>query len=280
MTRPITVAHLITKLELGGAQQNTLFTVAHLDPARFRPLLITGEPGVLDPEARALSGVEFHQVPSLIRRICLWRDIHALFTLTALLTRLKPTIVHTHSSKAGMLGRVAARLAGVPIIIHSIHGFGITPDQPWPIRMLLIALERWVGSFTTKFFAVSEANRKTGLAWKLFSPDRCVVIRSGVDLEAIRKTSVDIRAKKIELGLDPALAVVGMIAPMKPQKAPLDFVRLAALVHRVRPEARFIFVGDGELREAMEAEVQRYGLRQVLHLVGWRRDIAEILRCL
>ncbi|MBI3603188.1 MAG: glycosyltransferase, partial [Nitrospirae bacterium] len=197
MTRPITVAHLITKLELGGAQQNTLFTVAHLDPARFRPVLITGEPGFLDSEVRALGGVEFHQVPALIRRICPWRDIHALVALTALLTRLKPAIVHTHSSKAGILGRWAARLAGVPIIIHSIHGFGITPDQPGPLRFVLMALERWTGRFTTRFFAVSEADRRLGIERNFFTADRCIVIRSGVDLEAIRKTSVDIRAKKI-----------------------------------------------------------------------------------
>lgn len=280
MTERVTVAHLITKLELGGAQQNTLFTVAHLNQARFRPILIAGGGGLLDQEAKALAGVEFYQVPTLIRQICLWRDFRALLALARLLKELKPVIVHTHSSKAGILGRWAARLAGVPIIIHSIHGFGVTPAQPRLIRLGLLALERWTGRFTTRFFAVSEATRRLGIEWNLFTADRCTVIRSGVDLEAIRKTSVDIRAKKIELGLDPAQAVVGMIAPMKPQKAPLDFVRLAALVHRARPEARFVFVGDGELREAMEAEVQRYGLRQVLHLVGWRRDIAEILRCL
>src|SRR3989338_3985362 len=103
-----TVCHIITKLELGGAQQNTLFTVSHLDPAKFRPVLITGEPGLLDDEARKLAGVEFHQIPSLVRGIRPLSDLRALLALAWLLRRIKPAIVHTHSSKAGILGRAAA----------------------------------------------------------------------------------------------------------------------------------------------------------------------------
>ncbi len=276
----VSVAHIVTKLELGGAQQNTLFTVSHLDAARFRPILITGEPGLLDREARALPGVEFHQVPSLVRPIRPWKDLRALAELTSLLLRLKPTIVHTHSSKAGLIGRWAARLAGAPIIVHSIHGYGFTPGQPPALRRALIAVERRAGRFTTRFFSVSEANRKRGVELGLFPAERCSLIRSGIDLEAFRNKRVDRDAKKRELGLEAGCPAIGMVAPLKPQKAPLDFVRLAALVHRARPDARFLFVGDGELRGAMEAEIKRLGLGPVLHLIGWRRDVAEIMRCL
>jgi glycosyltransferase involved in cell wall biosynthesis len=280
MTGPFTVAHVVTKLELGGAQQNTLFTVSHLAAARFRPILIAGEPGLLDEEARRLAGVEFYQIPSLARPINLWKDLRALISLTLLLLRLKPSIVHTHSSKAGILGRVAAKLAGVPIIIHSVHGYGFTPEQPSVLRWVLIAAERCVGRFTTRFFAVSEANRKLGVELGLFPAERCSLVRSGIDLDAFRRASVDREAKRRELGLSAERPVIGMVAPMKPQKAPLDFVRMAALVCRVRPDVQFLFAGDGELRRAMEAEVARMSLGQVVHLVGWRRDIAEIMRCL
>lgn len=276
----VSVAHIVTKLELGGAQQNTLFTVSHLDASRFHPVLITGEPGLLDQEARALAGVEFYQVPSLVRPIRPWKDLRTLAELTRLLLRLKPTIVHTHSSKAGILGRWAARLAGVPIIVHSIHGYGVTPRQPPAIRRMLIAIERWVGRFTTRFFAVSEANRQLGIEQGFFSADRCSLVRSGIDLEAFCKTRVDRGAKKRELGLAAERPTVGMVAPLKAQKAPLDFVRVAALVCQTMQDVQFLFVGDGELREAMEAEVERLGLGQVVHLLGWRRDIAEIMRCL
>ncbi len=275
-----TVCHIITKLELGGAQQNTLFTVSHLDASRFQAVLITGEPGMLDQEARALPGVTVYQVPALVRPLRPWSDLRALASLTVLLLKLKPMIVHTHSSKAGILGRLAAWMARVPIIIHSIHGFGLTPYQHPLLRSLLLTMERVAAHVTTQFFAVSEANRQQGVSLGLFPADRCTVIRSGVDLAALRQIRVDVRAKKQELGLEPERPVVGMIAPFKPQKAPLDFVRMAELVHHARPDVQFLLVGDGELREAIEAECARLGLSSMVRLAGWRRDIPEILRCL
>lgn len=275
-----TVCHIITKLELGGAQQNTLYTVSHLDASRFRSVLITGEPGLLDQEAKALKGVAVFQIPNLVRSLRPWRDLRALIALTALLRKLKPAIVHTHSSKAGILGRLAARVAGVPVIIHSIHGFGFTRYQNPFLRRTLLALERLAARRTTKFIAVSEANRRLGIYLGLFTPDRCTVIRSGVDLSALRETRVDVQAKKQELGLAATGPVVGMIAPFKPQKAPVDFVRMADRVHQARPDVQFLLVGDGELRGAVEAERARLGLSQVVRLTGWRRDIPELLRCL
>jgi glycosyltransferase involved in cell wall biosynthesis len=275
-----TVCHIITKLELGGAQQNTLFTVSHLDASRFRSVLITGEPGMLDQDAKALPGVGFYQVPTMVRPLRPWRDLRALVFLTVLLRTLKPTIVHTHSSKAGVLGRLAAWFAGVPIIIHAIHGFGFTPHQHPLLRHLLLSVERIVARVTTRFFAVSEANCRQGVALGLFPADRCTVIRSGTDLAAFRQVRVDAPQKKRELGLEPTRPVVGMIAPFKPQKAPVDFVRMADLVHRVRPDVQFLLVGDGELREAVEAEREGRGLSTVVRLAGWRRDIPGVMRCL
>ncbi len=106
-----------------------------------------------------------------------------------------------------------------------------------------------------------------------------MVIRSGVDLAALRQTRVDLAAKKRELGLHQEWPVIGMIAPFKPQKAPLDFVRVAALVHKAKPNTQFLLVGDGELRGAIEAEVRWLGLSDTFFLTGWRRDIAEVMRC-
>ncbi len=277
---PHAVCHILTKLELGGAQKNTLLTASHLDREKFRPILITGEPGFLDEEARALPGVEFHQIPFLVRKVRPLSDLRALFALTRLLGRLKPAIVHTHSSKAGILGRLAAWLVGVPVIIHSVHGFGFTRYQPAIVSWAFIALERLAARVTTRFFSVSEASRQLGIEVGLFVADQCVVIRSGVDLAAFRKGCVDTVAKKRELGLEPGRPVVGMVAPMKPQKAPLDFVRVAARVAKKKPETQFLYIGDGELREAMEAEIAKLDLVKSFRLAGWRRDIFEIMRCL
>src|SRR2546428_12678830 len=116
-----------------------------------------------------------------MRTIRTWQDARALVALTKLLKKLKPTIVHTNSSKAGILGRWAAWLAGVPIIIHTVHGFGITPNQPAWFRWVLIGLERLTGLITTHWIAVSEADAVKGLGWGLFHRPRASVIRPGID---------------------------------------------------------------------------------------------------
>jgi glycosyltransferase involved in cell wall biosynthesis len=277
------VCHIITKLELGGAQRTTLFTVAHLDRSRYRAVLITGEPGLLDEEARALEDVEFHQVPSLVRRIRPWSDLCALLALTRLLKRLKPTIVHTHSSKAGILGRWAAWLAGVPILMHSIHGYGITPAQPRWLRGLLIALERLTGLVTTHWVPVSEADAAQGLGWKLFHREAFTVIRPGIDVEAFQAPplpSVDIEKLRAEWGVGTGHLLVGTVAPLKPQKAPLDFVAVATRVCAQVPSARFVWVGDGELHPSVAQAVRCAGFEDRICLAGWRRDVPHVLRAL
>jgi glycosyltransferase involved in cell wall biosynthesis len=141
-------------------------------------------------------------------------------------------------------------------------------------------MERMVAKVTTRFFAVSEANRRLGVQLRLFEADRCTVIRSGIDVDAWRKVEVDVHTKRRQLGLDPQRPVVGMVAALKPQKAPLDFIRVAAKVADECPAAQFILIGGGELRKVVEAEVERFRLSDRFVLAGWRRDVPELLRCL
>ena len=276
-----TVCHIITKLELGGAQKITLRTVAHLDRSKFRPVLIVGgEAGELDVDAARILGTEFYRVPSLVRAIRPVQDVKALFSLIRLLRRIRPKIVHTHSSKAGILGRWAARLAGVPVIVHSVHGFGFTPAQHPVLKRFLILLERWSSAITQWVFTDSEANRQQGIALGLFRGDRSAMLPPGIDLHAIRAVQIDRDNKRRSLGLDPIRPLIGMVAPFKPQKSPLDFVRVASRICRQRSDAHFVMIGDGELRQAVEEEIRRLGLAQSITLTGWRHDVPEIMKCL
>lgn len=276
-----TVCHIITKLELGGAQKITLRTMAHLDRSKFLPVLIVGgEAGELDVDAAGILGRELYRVPSLVRAIRPLQDVKAFFSLTRLLRRIRPMIVHTHSSKAGIIGRWAARLAGVPVIVHSVHGFGFTPTQHPLLRRFLTLMEGWASAFTQWVFTDSEANRQQGIALGLFTGDRSSMLPPGIDLQAIRAVRVDRDDKRHSLGLDPAKPLIGMVAPFKPQKSPLDFVRVALHVCRQRSNAHFVMVGDGELRQAVEEEIRRLGLSQSITLTGWRRDVPEIMKCL
>jgi glycosyltransferase involved in cell wall biosynthesis len=171
-------------------------------------------------------------------------------------------------------------LAGVPIILHYVHGYGFNPaQQPW-LRRLLMWGERQTGRITTRIFTASSMNLRQGVELGFFAESQAMWLPPGVDLEAIRRRRVDVACKRHELGLGATNPVVGMVAPFKPQKAPLDFVRMAAMIHRHRQDVQFLLVGDGELRQAVTDEVLHAGLNGHVFLAGWRRDVWDILRCL
>jgi glycosyltransferase involved in cell wall biosynthesis len=283
MSDAVRVCHVITALELGGAQDNTLHTVRGLAPP-FRASLIAGPGGLLDDEARAIPGVEVWFERSLVRPIRPFTDLRAVATLTRSLKRLQPDIVHTHSSKAGIVGRAAARAARVPIVVHSIHGFGFHDGMPRWLRAGLVGLERAAAPLTTHFVAVSRANLERGVALGIVARERASVIRSGIHIEDFR-AAADATARpgvalRGELGLAAATPLVGMVACLKPQKAPLDFVDAAARVAAARPDVRFVMVGDGELRAAVVARARAVGLEGRLHLLGWRRDVPAVMAAL
>jgi glycosyltransferase involved in cell wall biosynthesis len=276
-----TVCHVITKLELGGAQEVALYAVTHLDRTRFRPALLTGDGGLLTEEARSISDVEVIVLPHLIREISCFHDLLALHRLVRAFRRIRPSIVHTHSSKAGLLGRWAAWCAGVPIIIHTVHGYGITPAQPRWLQRVLIWLERFTGLVTSHWVAVSQADMAKGRAWRLFR-DNVSVVRPGIDPQPF-SDQIDPASRhhlRAAFGAGPDHELVGTVACLKPQKAPEDFVAVAKQVCMARPQARFVLVGDGELRPRVEGLIRKEGLGDRICLAGWRRDIPAILQAL
>ena len=283
MSGPITVCHLITRLELGGAQQNTLYTVAHLAEP-FRPVLLAGPGGILDDEARR-SGIPIRFVPSLVRPIRPWKDARALLEITRVLREIRPRLVHTHSSKAGILGRLAARRAGVPLVVHTIHGWGFHERQPAALRRLLVVAERYAARGTDRFIAVSRAALDQGERLGIVPPGRGLVIRSGIDISAFAgagaaRAGGGGRDLRREIGLPESAPIAGMVACLKPQKAPIDFVEVAARVSRRIPQAHFVLVGDGDLREEVIERAAALGLSDRIHLLGWRRDVPRVMAAL
>jgi glycosyltransferase involved in cell wall biosynthesis len=273
---PLRVLHVITMLELGGAQRNTLDTVASLDRGRFAPGLACAVDGELVDEARALSSTELFFLPHLRREVRPWHDLRALTELRAVCRRFRPDLVHTHSSKAGILGRLAARAERVPITVHSIHGFGFGTHQPWPVRWVFLTAERLAARSTTAFIAVSQRNLNEGVRLGLFRAEQARVIRSGIDLDVFRAHAGGAALRR-ELMIPATAPLVVQIACFKPQKAPERFVALAAALAARVPEAHFLLVGDGELRPQLERQRAAAGLEKRLHLPGWRRDMPAVL---
>lgn len=269
--RPIRVCQVITMLELGGAQGLTIDTVERIDRSRFLPMLAAGPGGILDDRARGIAGAPFFAVPHLVREIRPVDDLRAFRELVLLFRRERPDIVHTNSSKAGVLGRFAAAVAGVPIVLHTVHGWGFHPWQSRREHALYVLLEQAAARVTTRMIAVSEANARAGAREGIAPFEAFEIIRPGVHtarFAAARRTG----ALRCELGLSERTPLVGMVGCLKPQKAPLDFVRAAARARRDEPAAHFVLVGDGALRPEVERAVEEAGLAGRFHLLGWRRD--------
>ena len=276
-----TVVHIITLLEWGGAQENTLHTVESLDPVRFDRVLVCGRGGMLDARAAGIPSLRVAFVDDLVREVVPWRDAKAFFALRSLLREEKrkapgiPLIVHTHSSKAGILGRAAARAAGADLVIHSIHGFGFHEGQPSAVRAFYVAAERLASRWTDAFVAVSEENIRTGETAGIFRRERCRLIRSGFDTGRFLRGSRE--AGRRILGIGEGEQVVGTVAVFKPQKAPLDFVEVARRVASELPGVRFAMVGDGELRPDAEGAAAAAGLAGRFSFPGWRKEMPDIL---
>ena len=274
-TGRIRVLLAITRLELGGAQRVVLHTARELDRRIFDVALCWGPGDLLDDEAEAIRDLERIPVPTLVRPVAPISDLRALFSLRSAVRSFQPQIVHTHSSKAGILGRLAARLEGVSTV-HTVHGFGFTPLQSVPTHFFFRSAEKTMAQFTDHFVTVSETDRSRGIEMGLFPPNKATVIRAAIDIERFR-AAIDGEAVRERLGVPVGVPMVTQIGNFKPQKAPLDFVRVAAAVHAEHPEVWFVMVGDGPLRGPAERLACELGVADRMVFSGWWNDVPGLL---
>jgi glycosyltransferase involved in cell wall biosynthesis len=270
----IKLLYIITKLELGGAQKQLLDLISSLDKERFDPFLFTAKNGILLPQAHAIKGLSIKQSRFLERNINPLKDLLASIEIYRFIKKNNIRIVHTHSSKAGILGRLAARLANVKIIIHTVHGWSFNDYQSPISRKLFIHLEKMIGKFTDRLVVASYHDKQKGLKNNISSDNGYTLIRYGIDYA---KFKIEVHSTKEELGIGANDFVVTNISCFKPQKSPCDFIKLAYLVNKEFPNTKFLLVGDGILRKEIEKLVLKLNLQKQIILTGWRRDIPEIL---
>lgn len=278
--RKIRVLQIITRLIVGGAQETVMLIADKLDKDRYQVEVIcgpqTGSEGSLIEEIRR-RGIPLTILPDLVREIAFVKDCRAFWKLYKMMKTGAFDIVHTNSSKAGILGRWAAWLAKVPIVVHTVHGWGHHEHQRAIVRRLFIWLERISAAVTDRLVVVSPRNIEKGLADRIASREKYITIRSGIELDEFMHPSMERPAMRARLGISPDAPVVGTVTRLSPQKAPADFVTAAIAVAEAIPSAHFVIVGDGPLRGQLEAMIAQAGLQHRFHLTGLRRDVPELL---
>jgi glycosyltransferase involved in cell wall biosynthesis len=271
---PQRILIIITKLELGGAQQIALQLAAHWAKVGHDVHVIAGQGGWLDERARTLPGVRVHLWANFKHEIAPWNDMVTFFRLIKYMVRHRITMVHTHSSKAGILGRGAAWVAQVPWIIHTIHGWPFHEYQIFYLRWFYITLEQIAAWVSHRLIAVSAATRDKGLKYKIGRQEQYRIIFPGSDLTRFKPLTLpQQKTLRRQLTIPMSAKIIGMVACLKPQKAPLDFVRAAAKVVRSLPETYFILLGDGELRGLVEHEIRQQGLQDRFLVLGFKSPV-------
>ena len=276
----VRVLHPITRLIVGGAQENTMFTAFLLDKSHYEVDVVagpqTGSEGSLIGEVKS-RGINLTIFPDLLRQVNPYHDFLCLIKLAWFIRRGKYKIVHTHSSKAGILGRLAAKLAGAPIIIHTVHGWSFHEHMHPLVRNTYIFLERWIAHFTDRLIAVAEKDIDKGLKHRIGQPEQYKLIRSAIPLDEFDPERVDRNIVRAELGFPPEVYVLGNVGRFSTQKNPLDWVRVAGQVGRSLPNCRFLLVGDGPLHNEVKKALVEEGIFDRTILTGLRRDVPRLM---
>jgi glycosyltransferase involved in cell wall biosynthesis len=266
------IVHVITRLIIGGAQENTLLTVEDLHHHYHDDVtLITGPAegpeGDLFERARK-QGLKVEVMPELVRAIRPATDLKAYTKLRVAFRRLKPEVVHTHSSKAGILGRAAAWHERVPVVVHTIHGMPFGAFESPLKNRLYVALERWAAWRCHAIVSVCDAMTEQARAAGVGEADQFVTIYSGMDADAFlnpRRSRAEVRR---ELGLADDEVAFATVARLFELKGHEDIVAAAPAVLKANPKVRFVWIGDGMLRDRLIADLESLGIRHAFLLAG------------
>ncbi len=221
--------------------------------------------------------VKVFTIPSLVRRLSFKNDLLALISIYRLIKRIKPHIVHTHTSKAGWLGRLAAFLARVPIIIHTPHGHVFHSYYGPFVTKIFVIAERILSLMTDKITALTDRERDEHLEQGIASIEKYVIIHSGVMLQQIMNMNIDVETGKKKFDIPQNSNVIGVVGRLVPIKGHKYLVSAAKRIIREFDSTFFVFVGDGYLESKLERQSESLGVRKNIIFTGWRKDVTEIL---
>lgn len=270
----IKVLHVHTLPVISGSGINTFLTMKGLSKDFYEVELACQPNGPLADEVEK-AGIVFRPIKHFVQPVSPLNDFLALCELVRLMRRQRYCLVHTHNSKAGFIGRLAAKISGIPVIIHTIHGFSFHSQEPFYRRWLFCNLERFAARFADRLITISQPLTKWGLEVGIGRHEQYTTIYSGIELDKFA-VSLDIAAKKKELAIPADHAVVGVVSKLWKGKGHEQILRAAVDVVKAIPQTSFVFVGEGYLRPKLEAIVARLALEKHVIFTGFRNDIPEI----
>ena len=279
--KKIKVAQVITRLDWGGAPDIVRVLCERLDPDLYEVWLITGPTKYPSRKTGDFLG-KFRDrtivIPHLKRDINPFFDALAFVKLCRLFSKERFDIIHTHTAKAGLLGRLAGRLVGCQAIVHTPHGHNFYGYFTWITSQVVILIEKFATLFTDKFIALTELEKRDMVRFRVAKDDKVAVIYQGLELSDYERPAGDPEKTRREFNIGPGQPVVGMVGRLEAVKGPRYFVEAAYEVAKVFPDTRFVVVGDGSLRRSIEVGVDDLGLHGNFVFAGWRDDVPEVMR--
>lgn len=265
---------------MSGVQKVSLDELSQLDSNYYDRIVVCKCAGEFTDKLQSL-GIRVHFIPELERNISPWRDLLAFLALKKFFKAEKPDIVHTHSSKTGILGRFSARAAKVHFIVHTVHGFSF-PGEPRKIIRNLFKLLEWIaGKFTDKLIVLNVDDEIIAVNSLAIPKENIALLPNGVDISTYSPANC---VRRLQLRnyiyniTNNEHIIIGMIGRLWHQKNPQCFVRAAIRVAKQRNNVSFFLIGDGEFRFELENQITSSNFSNRIIIMGWRCDVPELLK--
>jgi glycosyltransferase involved in cell wall biosynthesis len=276
----VRVLRVIARLNIGGPAKHVALLTKRLDPTVYDTTLVCGK---ISPEEGDMGyyaeqmGVQPIVLAGLRRNISILDDVVVLWRMYRLMRQLRPHIVHTHTAKAGFIGRFAAWMAGVPVIVHTFHGHVFTGYfSPNKVRVFL-ALERMVARISDAILALTNSLRKElSETYHITAKNRITVLPLGLDLQPFTRMERMKGGIRQQYKLDPLTPLVGIVGRLAPVKNHALFLHAAQIILNQRPNVKFLIVGDGELRAASQELARELGIQDAVIFAGWMQDVRGV----
>ena len=282
MERKIKVAHIIARMITGGADENTLFTIEGLNKEKYEIDLITGE----EFDKDILNKVKNHpfdiiQIKGLKWKLNFLYDPIVLLKLIKLLKRKRYDIVHTHTTKAGILGRIAAYISGVPVIVHGLHGSTFQAFDSWLLNLLLFLFERFTGRFTDAYISVSKVLSETYIEKGIGEKENHYTVYSGMELSKFyyARDKISYKEKYEELGINAGDFLIGNVARLETRKGHKFLLDAFKNVVEKQKDSyiKLLIIGEGNKREYLEDYVKELNLGDKVIFAGYREDVEDLM---